>query len=81
LRASASPTAGLGADGTAQLAGLIAELKRQMTIVVIEHDMRFLFGLADWVAVIQWGQVIAEGTVADLAGDPWVRRSALGELA
>ncbi|MEO8536991.1 MAG: ABC transporter ATP-binding protein [Betaproteobacteria bacterium] len=75
------PTAGLGADGTARLAELVAELKRQVTIVVIEHDMRFLFGLADRISVIQWGQVIAEGTAAELAEDPWVRRSALGGLA
>ena len=38
------PTAGLGAEGTARLAALIAELKRQLTIVIIEHDMTFLFG-------------------------------------
>ncbi len=71
------PTAGLGADGTARLASLIGELKRSVTIVVIEHDMRFLFALADWISVIQWGQVIAEGTARDLSEDPWVRRSAL----
>ena len=75
------PTAGLGADGTARLADLIAELKRQVTVVVIEHDMRFLFGLADRIFVIQWGQVIAEGAAAQLAENPWVRRSALGALA
>jgi branched-chain amino acid transport system ATP-binding protein len=72
------PTAGLGAEGTARLAELIAELKRTLTIVVIEHDMRFLFGLADRISVIHWGQVIAEGTPAELRDDPWVRRSGLG---
>jgi len=75
------PTAGLGADGTARLAELIAELKRTVTIVVIEHDMRFLFGLADRISVIHWGQVIAEGSAAELADNPWVRRSNLGMLA
>jgi len=72
------PTAGLGADGTARLAELIGELKREVTIVVIEHDMRFLFGLADRISVIQWGQVIAEGTAAELSDNPWVRRSMQG---
>jgi branched-chain amino acid transport system ATP-binding protein len=52
-----------------------------VTVVVIEHDMRFLFGLADRIFVIQWGQVIAEGAAAQLAENPWVRRSALGALA
>ena len=75
------PTAGLGADGIARLAQLVASLKRQVTVVVIEHDMRFLFGLADRISVIQWGQVIAEGTAADLADNKWVRRSALRAFA
>lgn len=75
------PTAGLGADGTARLTELIAELKRQVTIVVIEHDMRFLFGLADHISVIQWGQVIAEGSATELADNPWVCRSMHGALA
>ena len=75
------PTAGLGADGTARLADLIAEIKRHVTVVVIEHDMRFLFGLADRISVIHWGQVIAEGTPDELRENPWVRRSSLGGVA
>ena len=75
------PTAGLGAEGTVRLADLIAELKRVLTIVVIEHDMKFLFGLADRISVIHWGQVIAEGTPAELRENPWVRRSSLGGAA
>ncbi|WP_284615216.1 ABC transporter ATP-binding protein [Aquabacterium humicola] len=74
------PTAGLGADGTARLIELIQELKRRLTIVVIEHDMRFLFGLADRITVIHWGQVIAEGTPDALRSNEWVRRSNLGAL-
>jgi branched-chain amino acid transport system ATP-binding protein len=75
------PTAGLGAEGTARLAELVAELKRQLTIVIIEHDMQFLFRLADKVSVIHWGQVIAEGTPEQLKQNEWVRRSNLGALA
>jgi branched-chain amino acid transport system ATP-binding protein len=75
------PTAGLGAEGTARLAELILELKRALTVVVIEHDMRFLFGLADRISIIHWGQVIAEGTPDELRANPWVRRSNLGALA
>jgi branched-chain amino acid transport system ATP-binding protein len=74
------PTAGLGSDGTARLAELIEELKRQVTIVIIEHDMPFLFGLADRICVIHWGQVIAQGTPAQLRANPWVARSNLGLL-
>ena len=75
------PTAGLGAEGTARLADLVRELKRMVTIVIIEHDMKFLFGLADRVSVIPWGQVIAGGTPAELKENDWVRRSNLGALA
>lgn len=75
------PTAGLGTGATARLAELIGELKVHTTIVMIEHDMRFLFGLADRISVIHWGQVIAEGTPDELRDNPWVQRSNLGGLA
>jgi branched-chain amino acid transport system ATP-binding protein len=71
------PTAGLGAEGTARLRELVLELKRRLTIVVIEHDMSFLFSLADRISVIHWGQVIAEGTPEALKDNPWVARSRL----
>ena len=74
------PTAGLGAEGTARLAELVGQLKRQLTIVIIEHDMRFLFSLADQISVIHWGQVIAQGTPDELRRNPWVQRSNLGAL-
>jgi branched-chain amino acid transport system ATP-binding protein len=75
------PTSGLGSEGTQRLAVLIRKLRRQYTIVMIEHDMRFLFELADRISVIHWGQVIAEGSPEVLARNKWVQRSALGELA
>lgn len=75
------PTAGMGAEGARQLATLIERLRERVTIVIIEHDMPFLFSLADRIAVIQWGQVIAQGTPAELRSDPWVARSNLGAIA
>jgi branched-chain amino acid transport system ATP-binding protein len=72
------PTAGLGTEATARIAALIAELKRSLTIVLIEHDMKFLFGLADHIYVMHWGQVIAQGSPAELMVNPWVQRSSLG---
>ncbi len=74
------PTAGMGAEGARQLAALIERLRARVTIVIIEHDMRFLFSLVDRISVIQWGQVIAEGTPAELRADPWVARSNLGAI-
>lgn len=75
------PTSGLGSEGTQHLAALIRRLRKQYTIVMIEHDMHFLFDLADRISVIHWGQVIAEGPPDVLARNKWVQRSALGELA
>jgi len=75
------PTAGLGTEATARIAALIAELKRAITIVMIEHDMQFLFGLADHIYVMHWGQVIAQGSPAELRANPWVQRSSLGSHA
>jgi branched-chain amino acid transport system ATP-binding protein len=72
------PTSGLGAEGRVRLARLIATLRGRYTIVVIEHDMRFLFDLADRISVIQWGQVIAEGSPAELMRNRWVERSSIG---
>jgi branched-chain amino acid transport system ATP-binding protein len=74
------PTAGLGSDGRARLAELVIKLKGALTIVIIEHDMDFLFSLADEISVIHWGQVIARGTPGELKANPWVKASNLGRL-
>ena len=75
------PTSGLGTEATARLAELVQDLKRDYSIVVIEHDMAFLFGLADTISVIHWGQVIASGTPEALRDNKWVQRSMLGGTA
>lgn len=75
------PTSGLGTDATVALSALIDELRETVTIVVIEHDMPFLFGLADLIYVVHWGQVISEGSPAELRENEWVKASNLGALA
>ena len=75
------PTSGLGTEATRTLARLIGEIRKSVTIVIIEHDMRFLFGLADFVYVVHWGQVIASGTPDELRANKWVQASNLGALA
>ena len=74
------PTSGLGTDATARLAELISVLKQDRTIVIIEHDMHFLFNLADQISVIHWGQVICQGKPEELAQNKWVRKSNLGAV-
>ena len=75
------PTSGLGSDGISELSRLIERLKGRMTMVIIEHDMPFLFALADTISVIHWGQVIAAGTPGELRRNKWVAASNLGKLA
>ena len=77
------PTAGLGTEGVERIRALIQRLRDRLTLVVVEHDMRFLFGLADRISVVHWGQVIARGTPSELRANPWVARSRLaaGEAA
>ena len=75
------PTSGLGTDATRALAGWLGEIRKSVTIVVIEHNMRFLFELADFIHVVHWGQVIASGSPDELRADKWVQASNLGALA
>lgn len=75
------PTAGLGTAAAVQLSEMIRRLKSDVTIVIIEHDMHFLFELADVINVIQWGQVVARGTPKELRANKWVQASNLGKLA
>ena len=75
------PTSGMGLEAKARLAELVQELKRTYTMIIIEHDMKFLFDLADRISVVHWGQVIAEGTPDELRANKWVQASNLGKLA
>ncbi len=73
------PTQGMGVDGRARLVELVQQLRDRYTLVIIEHNMQFLFKLADRVSVIHWGQVIADGTPDELKANAWVRASELGQ--
>ena len=75
------PTSGLGSDGVRRLADLVGRLKGRVTMIMVEHDMSFLFALADRISVIHWGQVVARGTPRELQDNPWVRRSNLGKFS
>ena len=75
------PTQGLGTNGRARLIDLVQKLRESYTLVIIEHDMQFLFRLADRISVIQWGQVIAEGEPDELMANEWVRASEIGKVA
>ena len=76
------PTAGMGEQETYQIAGLIRRLHRNSnyTIVLIEHDMRVVFNLADRICVLDQGKLLADGTPAEIAADPHVQAAYLGKV-
>jgi branched-chain amino acid transport system ATP-binding protein len=77
------PTAGMGEQETYQVAGLIRRLHRNSnyTIVLIEHDMRVVFNLADRITVLTEGTMLADGTPQEIAENPAVQAAYLGTAA
>ena len=77
------PTAGMGDQETYDITQLIRRLHRdrKLAIVLIEHDMRVVFHLAERIMVLAEGRVLAEGTPAEIAGDERVQAAYLGRAA
>jgi branched-chain amino acid transport system ATP-binding protein len=73
------PMAGMGPEESAAMLKLLSELKRTLTIVLVEHDMEAVFALADRVTVMVHGRIIASGEPAAIRDDAEVRRAYLGE--
>jgi branched-chain amino acid transport system ATP-binding protein len=73
------PMAGMGPDGARNLTVLLASLKAEAPILLVEHDMDAVFALADRISVLVYGRIIATGTVAEIRADPEVRAAYLGE--
>ena len=74
------PTAGMGEQETFQVAGLIRRLHKHTgyTIMLVEHDMRVVFNLADRIVVLTEGTMLAEGTPQEIADNPAVQAAYLG---
>ena len=77
------PTAGMGDQETYDIAKLVRRLHRQagLTIMLIEHDMRVVFNLADRIMVLAEGRVLAEGTPQEIAVSDKVQAAYLGKAA
>ena len=73
------PMAGLGATESAQMVTLLQELRREVTIVLVEHDMNAVFALADRITVLVYGRVIACDVPAAIRQHDEVKRAYLGD--
>ena len=72
------PTAGMSRSETSRFIGLIKEVTVGKTLLTVEHDMGVVFGLADKIAVVVYGEVIAYDTPEAVRADPRVQEAYLG---
>ncbi len=75
------PTAGMSHAETDRAVELIRRVTEGRTLVIVEHDMGVVFGLADRISVLVYGEIVASGTPEEIRGNPKVREAYLGEGA
>jgi branched-chain amino acid transport system ATP-binding protein len=73
------PMAGLGVTESARMVKLLQELRKEVTIVLVEHDMAAVFALADRISVLVYGRVIASDVPAAIRQNEEVKRAYLGD--
>ena len=74
------PMAGMGPDGSKRLTAKLKEVKHQVPILLVEHDMDAVFALADRLSVLVYGEIIASGSVAEIRASKAVREAYLGDI-
>ena len=73
------PMAGLGVTESTRMVKLLQELRKEVSIVLVEHDMPAVFALADRISVLVYGRVIASGDPAAIRANEDVKRAYLGD--
>ncbi len=73
------PTAGMSPEETRGMMDLIVRLAADKTVILVEHKMKLIMGVSDRIVVLHHGEVIADGTPAEIRADAEVRRVYLGE--
>jgi branched-chain amino acid transport system ATP-binding protein len=73
------PMAGLGVTESTRMVKLLGELRKEVTIILVEHDMEAVFALADRISVLVYGRVIASGAPPDIRQCEDVKRAYLGD--
>jgi branched-chain amino acid transport system ATP-binding protein len=73
------PMAGLGPEESARMVEMLRALKREYTILLVEHDMEAVFALADRISVLVYGRVIASGAPDAIRQNDEVKRAYLGD--
>jgi branched-chain amino acid transport system ATP-binding protein len=73
------PTAGMSPAETASTVESLRALPRELTLLIIEHDMDVIFALADRITALHYGQVIADGSAEEVRNNPRVLEIYLGE--
>jgi len=67
------PTAGMSVSETHSTVDLVRRIAKNLTIVIVEHDMEVVMGLAGTIKVLDYGEVLAEGTPAEIQANPRVQ--------
>lgn len=74
------PTAGMSHSETDYIVELIRTVTEGKTLIMVEHDMGVVFGLADYISVLVYGEIIATGRPEDVRSNPKVQEAYLGEV-
>ena len=73
------PTQGMGHEDVSRVTALIKKVATGRTVLMVEHNMKVVSGICDRITVMQRGEILAEGSYEEVAADPRVRDSYMGQ--